>query len=133
VLEDGNTGTYNVTLSAPALVATLNKTITLPDATGTVALVGTVATVTTATYTINTEETILVNYASTATITLPTAVGCAGRKCNVKNIGTGTATVKSAGGTIDGISAATGVSGSSQWQGWTFQSDGTNWYIISRI
>jgi len=38
VLEDGNIGTYNVSLSAPALVAGSNKTITLPDATGTIAL-----------------------------------------------------------------------------------------------
>jgi hypothetical protein len=81
---------------------------------------------------VSTDETILVS--TTATITLPAASSCLAKKYTVKNIGAGiTVTVKSNGGTIDGLAAGTGISGSMQWQGWTFQSDGTNWYIISRI
>ncbi|MBV5281080.1 MAG: hypothetical protein JZU53_01465 [Paludibacter sp.] len=130
VFEDGDAGIYNVTLNAPALVATSNKVITLPDATGTVALIGTVVPTGTD-YPIGTEETVLVT--GTATITLPDATTCTGRKCNVKNIGTGAVTVKSAKGTIDGVAATTGILGALQYQGWTFQSDGSNWWIICRI
>jgi hypothetical protein len=125
----GTTGTLTWTPT------TTNKTITLPDASGTVVLTGTMVTVNAATYTVAaTEETLLVSFAGTSTVTLPAATTCAGKKYNVKNIGASTTvTVKSSGGTIDGVAAATGISGSLQYQGWTFQSDGTNWWIISRI
>jgi len=79
-----------------------------------------------------TDETILVN-AATATITLPDATTCSGKKYNIKYIATGTVTVISAGGTIDDSPAGTGVTCSVQYQGWTFQSDGTNWWIISKM
>jgi hypothetical protein len=82
------------------------------------------------------DETILVNAAGgNVVITLPNATSIKGKKYNVKKIDvTGnTVQVISAGGTVDGNAAATGVSGTLSWQGWVFQSDGTNWYIISRI
>ena len=81
-----------------------------------------------------TDETILVN--AVATITLPDATTCSGKKFTVKNITTNGAVVKvisSGTTTIDGNASSTGVSGSLPYQGWTFQSDGANWYIISRI
>lgn len=69
-------------------------------------------------------------------ITLPAASAAnKGKQYTVKKSLNNSAkvTVKSAGGTIDGVAAATGISGSVYLQGWVFQSDGTNWWIISRI
>ena len=67
------------------------------------------------------------NVLSAATITLPTAVGIAGRIYNIKNSSTGTVTVATFGGqTIDGGTLTL----TTQYQSVTVQSDGTNWIII---
>ena len=82
------------------------------------------------------DETILVNATSgTVVITLPNAATATGKKYTVKKIDTSGngVNVRSAGGTIDGNAAGTGITGSLPWQGWVFQSDGTNWFIVSRI
>jgi hypothetical protein len=62
----------------------------------------------------------------TSTITLPTTP-VAGRRYTVKNSGTGTITITSASGTIDG--AATAVI-TSQYNSLDFVSDGTNWFTV---
>ncbi|MDQ8006030.1 MAG: hypothetical protein REI64_14605, partial [Pedobacter sp.] len=84
-----------------------------------------------------TDETILVQtgVATTVKITLPAAAATnKGKRYTVKMIeGTGAVNVVSAGGTIDGNAAATGITGASIWQGWVIQSDGTNWFVVSRI
>ncbi|MCX2576140.1 beta strand repeat-containing protein, partial [Pedobacter sandarakinus] len=82
------------------------------------------------------DETILVDASSGAVvITLPAASSALGKKYSVKKIDASSngVNVVSAGGTIDGNAAGTGVTGTLSWQGWVFQSDGTNWFIISRI
>jgi len=64
----------------------------------------------------------------TFTITLPTAVGIAGRMYTIKNSGAGTVTIDGSGAeTIDG--AAT-VALSVQWTSKTVVSTGTNWITI---
>lgn len=63
----------------------------------------------------------------TFTVTLPAAASNSGRTINVKNIGTGTITVGSAGGTIDGSASITIAQ---RYNSMTVVSDGTNWFII---
>jgi hypothetical protein len=64
----------------------------------------------------------------TLTITLPTAVGIAGKPFYIKNIGTGTVTVAtSAGQTIDGQSS---ISLSSRYADVMVVSNGTNWSAV---
>ena len=88
----------------------------------------------TANYTASTtDETILVNAAGLVTITLPTAVGVAGKIYTVKKIdntayATTIATTSSQ--TIDGLTTYTL---SNQYGGVNVQSDGSNWYIIANI
>lgn len=60
---------------------------------------------------------------------LPNATTCSGRMYWVKNTSASAITMTSAGGTIDGVAAATGVS-LSQYDCYTVISDGTNWFII---
>jgi hypothetical protein len=48
----------------------------------------------------------------------------------VKNVGTRSVFVKSLGGTIDGVAAATGVTLGTQYAAATFACDGTNWFIF---
>lgn len=67
----------------------------------------------------------------TFTVTLPTAVGIAGRVYTIKNSGTGTITVDGAGSeTIDGALSAALLS---RYSAITIQSDGANWIILSCI
>ena len=77
------------------------------------------------TYTI-TESDFLINATTgTFTITLPTAVGIAGRVYIVKNSGTGTITVDgNSDETIDGVA---NVSLSTQWDIVRLMSNGANW------
>lgn len=85
---------------------------------------------------LTTDETILVDATSgLVKITLPAATLVKGKRYNVKKIDASAngAQVISAGGTIDANAAGTGVTTTLSWQGWVFQSDGSNWYIISRI
>ncbi|MBV5281084.1 MAG: hypothetical protein JZU53_01485 [Paludibacter sp.] len=78
------------------------------------------------------DESIFVSV--TSTITLPNPTTCTGKKYAVKNVGSGTVTVKVNGGAnIDDANGSTGISGSLKNQGWIFQSSGTVWYIIARI
>jgi len=64
-----------------------------------------------------------------ANYALPNATTCSGRMYWVKNTSTGAITMTSAGGTIDGVAAGTGVS-LAQYDCYTVISDGTNWFII---
>lgn len=63
------------------------------------------------------------------TLTLPTAASITGREYVVKNIGGGSITAASAGGTIDGVSTQTIVTGTGAMSSMKFKSDGTNWII----
>jgi hypothetical protein len=64
--------------------------------------------------------------------TLPDASTIPGAQFTVKRINAGgnAVTVKSAGGTIDGVAAATGIALTVQWQSRTYESNGTNWFIV---
>lgn len=79
----------------------------------------------TATLEVN-DEVVIVNAAGATNQTLPNAAaaGMNGRIITIKNIGAGTATVLSAGGTVDGTTALT--------TGLAYRaiSNGTNWYSI---
>jgi hypothetical protein len=71
---------------------------------------------------------IIGNSALSITVTLPTAVGAAGRVYVVKSIGNGVVTVATTGGqTIDGNSSV----GLGLYQSIAVQSDGANWWIVS--
>ncbi|MBT3368311.1 MAG: hypothetical protein HN416_14255, partial [Nitrospina sp.] len=73
---------------------------------------------------------VLVDNAATLTITLPDAADAIGLIFTIKNINTtGTVTVATAGGNIDG---ATTQSLAAQFDFITVISDGTNWYIINQ-
>jgi len=74
---------------------------------------------------VDTDHTIFAS--GTITITLPTAVGRAGRQFVVKNISANTVTVGSNGGNIDGSST---FSLTVQYMSITVESDGTNWFIV---
>lgn len=69
---------------------------------------------------------ILIN--GDVTVTLPDARTYIGRviTCKVINSGTGTRTIASVSGTIDGSATATTTT---QYLSWDFVSDGTNWHI----
>jgi hypothetical protein len=88
----------------------------------------------TADYTaVATDETLLVDASGGArTITLPVAPAT-GKKYYIKKID---ASANAVNVTINGsitIDGLTTLSGTSAWQGWLIQFNGTNWYIISRI
>lgn len=80
------------------------------------------------------DETILVNAASgVATITLPTAVGVAGKVYTVKKIDSSTNAVTVATTSSQTIDGLTTYSLTNQYGGVNVQSDGSNWYIIANI
>ena len=99
---------------------------------------GTKITTTTATtFTLDDEHTLLGNYGSAAglAVTLPSASGIAGRIYYVKNINSQGAGIFNTGSeTIDGTAYASGGSPLALGQNICigFQSDGTNWHIISK-
>lgn len=64
-----------------------------------------------------------------ANYVLPDAATCFGRMYWVKNTSASAITMTSAGGTIDGVAAATGVS-LSQYDCYTVISNGANWFVI---
>lgn len=66
-------------------------------------------------------------------VTLPIATGNSGQVFIVKKIdASGNAvTVKTAGGTIDGVAAGTGIALPARWDTLTVQSDGTNYLILA--
>lgn len=86
-----------------------------------------------------TDESLFVTAgAGGVTITLPTATGgptIAGRVLTVKKVdsGAGAVHIISAGGTIDGAAAGTGISLANQYTVVRLQSDGTNWQILSKM
>ena len=88
----------------------------------------------TANYTASTtDETILVNAAGLVTITLPTAVGVAGKIYTVKKIDSTAYAVTVATTSSQTIDGLTTYTLSNQYGGVNVQSDGSNWYIIANI
>lgn len=89
----------------------------------------------------STDETILVTAATAdVVITLPVASTAKGKKYNIKkvdasiyNVSIVTAGTTTSLNAIEGVIGTTGIYGSVTLQGWSLQSDGTNWYVISRI
>lgn len=83
---------------------------------------------------VDTDDTIWADATAGAfDVTLPAASATrAGQTHTVKrmNGGGNAVTVKSAGGTIDGVAAATGIALSAQFQARTYRCDGTNWNIV---
>jgi hypothetical protein len=66
------------------------------------------------------------------TVTLPTAVGNAGKSVTIKNTTNSTNNINvgtTSSQTIDGVAAPIGYSGAKR--AWTFTSDGSNWYVTS--
>jgi len=61
------------------------------------------------------------------TVTLPTAVGAKGKTYHVKNIGTQTVTINTAGGVIDGN---TGILITRRYDSYMIVSDDINWYVV---
>jgi hypothetical protein len=80
------------------------------------------------------DETILVNASGgVVTITLPTAVGVAGKVYTVKKIDSSTNAVTVATTSSQTIDGVTTYSLANQYGGVNVQSDGSNWYIIGNI
>ena len=81
-----------------------------------------------------TDDVVLVNPSGGAfDVTLPNANLITGRRVQIKRVNTSAnvVTVKSAGGTIDGTAAATGIGlAGGTYNSITVVSDGTNWWII---
>ena len=98
-----------------------------------------IVTQTAATYAVSsTDATVLCNRSSAMTVTLPTAVGISGRIYTVKNINTNTGssvTINTTSSqTIDSYGTAVGLSymgNTGFYTSYTFQSNGSNWYILS--
>ena len=87
------------------------------------------------TYTaVSTDRIIGIANASAKTVTLPSASGIAGTCYTVKDTGgnasTVNVTVKSNGGTLDGVAAATGLVINTNFGKLNFFSDGTNWFTF---
>lgn len=72
----------------------------------------------------------IVLVSAAATISLPTAVGAAGRLYNVVRTGAGLVTIQPDG--VETISGDTPLVLTSQWDSVVFVSDGTNWVLLSR-
>jgi hypothetical protein len=89
--------------------------------------VGTSAT----TYTLTAADyTLIVNTSNNITITLPAPAANKGRVYNVKRFNIKTITMTTPSGNIDGVGASVNL-GTESRRCFSFQSDGTNWYIIS--
>jgi hypothetical protein len=85
----------------------------------------------TATINISKYITLANSTAADITANLPAAgPSFTGVTFKVKNVGTNSVFVKSLGGTIDGVAAATGVTLGTQYAAATFVCDGTNWFIF---
>lgn len=77
----------------------------------------------------NADDTILCNNPSTITMTLPAANSgsiSSGRTYTFRSINSGSVTVASSGGNVDGAASATVAAGAKA----TFMSDGTNWWSV---
>ena len=106
----------SITIGAGARNISLNGGIVMPY------------TAKTATYGIGANDYLINCTANSFTVTLPTAVGCAGRHYVVKNSGTGVITIDTTSSqTIDGqLTFLLPV----QYQSMTFVSDGANWMVV---
>lgn len=111
-----------LTVDGTTLATTLSGGIVLPiSASKTGAY-----TVTTADYMVRCDAT-----SGAFDVTLPNANTCAGQVFVVKRTSAAnTVTVKSGGGTLDGVAAGTGIPLDAQFKTRAFQSDGTNWHIV---
>ena len=121
--------------------AGLNRVAILGDGTPTSTLEvngnfgATITTTTAGTFTLDDEHTLLVNNGSGALITLPDANGIAGRIYYVKNIhgSAAAAAINTGSDTIDGTNyTGGGPLAIPALMAYGFQSDGTNWWIISQ-
>lgn len=145
VKTDGSSGNFNTdvrnnAVKASALVANTAAPVNNDNATmiaeKLLSVYNNVQTLTsyvskTASYTISDTDMVVDLTANTATFTLPTAIGIAGRRYTVKNSGTGVLTVNTTSSqTIDG---AASMSFNTQYAGMTVVSDGANWKIISNF
>ncbi len=106
------------------------RTMSFPDASGTLALTGAVLQVPYnaqgSTYAASRSDCVI-NCTGTWTLTLPTAVGFSGQMYFIKNSGAGTVTMAGTGGqTFDGVASPTVAAGASL----TVCSDGANWIIL---
>ncbi len=85
----------------------------------------------TAAYALTTTDSVILADATSAafTVTLPSAVGIAGRQYTIKKVDSlaNAVTIASASGTIDG---ATTKALSAQWQAVRVVSDGANWFVV---
>jgi hypothetical protein len=79
---------------------------------------------------LTTDDTLLCSSASGFTLTLFTAVGNAGKRLNIVNVGAGGITVDGNGD--ETIGGSSNVSLTTQYDAITIQSDGTNWGVISQ-
>lgn len=81
-----------------------------------------------------TDETILVNNSADVTITLPVASATnKGKIYNIKKIATNESSfvnISAGASTIDGVAS---IYGATPNQGWTLQSDGAAWFLVSRF
>jgi hypothetical protein len=129
----GTAGTYaypsSVTTDAYGRVTAITA--------GTAPLVPAVATTAASPYVVAaTTTTVFANPAAAQTIQIPAANAAgvvAGRPYTVKRVNTtaNVVTVTSAGGTIDGVAAGTGIAlAGGTYDSITVQSDGTNWWIV---
>ncbi|NBV84283.1 hypothetical protein EBR57_09230, partial [bacterium] len=107
---------FNITTSNNVGIGTTSPAATLHTS-------GTVAITTATSGTTNSVILASANYV------LPDATTCSGRIYWVKNTSASAITLTSAGGTIDGVAAATGLT-LSQYDCYTVISNGTNWFII---
>lgn len=123
----GSTLTVDDNAGGSAVLRVLGRTETQARAVGVTTQTGAYAVA-------STIEVVLANPSGGAfDVTLPNANLVIGRQITVKrsNTSANTVTVKSAGGTIDGVAAATGiVLAGGGYASITVVSDGTNWWII---
>ncbi len=122
-----STLTVDDTSGGSAVFSVLGRTVTQTRAVQTTTQVGAYAVAAT-------DDVVLVNTnAGSFDVTLPNANVVTGRRVTVKRITTSAnvVTVKSAGGTIDGVAAGTGIAlAGGSLNAITVVSDGTNWWII---
>lgn len=117
-------GTYTLTGAKPLMVNTYNGTSRLVTPT----LAASDFTNISATYTITAADKFVNATANTFTATLPSPVGISGFSYTIKNSGTGTVTIATAAGNIDGVSTKML---NTQYGGMTVTSDNTNWVITA--
>jgi hypothetical protein len=128
VQQNGNVGVGN------------RKPTTLLEVAGPIA--DNITTTSSTTYTLlETDATVLINATNAATITLPDPAKCKGRHISIKKINTGnySITIKCTNGSaskgVEGINGSTGYTAAlgTTLGSYVFQSDGANWWLISKF